>query len=89
MPIFTFFAVDKGNMTLIQFSNGINMMVDCRCSAERLSPGEYLREKIQKLDIVVVTHPHQDHLTGFQDVRILSTQASLALRQILPARSNF
>ena len=68
MPIFTFFAVDKGNMTLIQFSNGINMMVDCRWSGERLSPLEYLREKIQKLDIVVVTHPHQDHLTGFQEV---------------------
>jgi len=45
MPVFTFFAVDKGNMTLIQFSNGINMMVDCRRSAERLSPLEYLREK--------------------------------------------
>jgi len=68
MPVFTFFAVDKGNMTLIQFSNGINMMVDCRCSAERLSPLEYLRERIQKLDIVVVTHPHHDHLTGFQEV---------------------
>jgi competence protein ComEC len=68
MPVFTFFAVDKGNMALIQFSNGINMMVDCRQSAERLSPLEYLRTKIQKLDIVVITHPHQDHLTGLQEV---------------------
>ena len=68
MPIFTFFAVDKGNMALIQFSNGLNMMVDCRRSAERLSPLEYLRAKINKLDIVVITHPHQDHVTGFQEV---------------------
>lgn len=68
MPAFTFFAVDKGNMTLIQFANGINMMVDCRRSAERLSPLEYLRSKIKKLDIVVVTHPHQDHITGLQEV---------------------
>jgi beta-lactamase superfamily II metal-dependent hydrolase len=68
MPIFTLFAVDKGNMTLIQFSNGINMMVDCRRSEERLSPLELLRQKIKKLDIVVVTHPHQDHITGFQEV---------------------
>src|SRR5260370_30511102 len=68
MPIFTFFAVDKGNMTLIQFSNGINMMVDCRRSGERVSPLQYLREKIQKLDMLVVTHPHQDRLTGFQEV---------------------
>jgi competence protein ComEC len=68
MPTFTFFSVDKGNMALIQFSNGINMMVDCRCSAARLSPLEYLRQKIKKLDIVVVTHPHQDHITGLQEV---------------------
>lgn len=68
MPVFTFFAVDKGNMTLIQFSNGINMMVDCRRSAERLSPLEYLRSKITKLDIIVITHPHQDHITGLQEV---------------------
>lgn len=68
MAVFTFFAVDKGNMTLLQFSNGINMMVDCRCSAERPSPLEYLRAKIGKLDIVVITHPHQDHLTGLQEV---------------------
>lgn len=68
MPTFTFFAVDKGNMTLVQFSNGINMMVDCRRSADRLSPLDYLRAKIDKLDIVVITHPHQDHLTGLQEV---------------------
>jgi len=68
MPVFTFFAVDKGNMTLIQFQNGINMMVDCRRSAARLSPLEYLRSKVKKLDIVVVTHPHQDHLTGVEEV---------------------
>lgn len=68
MPTFTFFAVDKGNMTLIQFSNGINMMVDCRRSADRSSPLEYLRSKVEKLDIVVITHPHQDHITGLQEV---------------------
>jgi beta-lactamase superfamily II metal-dependent hydrolase len=68
MPMFTFFAVDKGNMTLIQFSNGINMMVDCRCSTERPSPLEYLQAKICKLDIVAITHPHQDHLTGLEEV---------------------
>jgi beta-lactamase superfamily II metal-dependent hydrolase len=68
MPTFTFFAVDKGNMALIQFPNGINMMVDCRRSAERVSPLEYLRTKVKKLDIVVITHPHQDHITGLQEV---------------------
>lgn len=68
MPVFTFFAVDKGNMALIQFSNGVNMMVDCRQSAERPSPLAYLKSKTHRLDIVVITHPHQDHLTGLQEV---------------------
>jgi competence protein ComEC len=68
IPTFTFFAVDKGNMTLIEFSNGINMMIDCRRSAERMSPLAYLRSKIEKLDIVVITHPHHDHLTGLREV---------------------
>jgi len=68
MPVYTFFAVDKGNMTLVQFSNGINMLVDCHCSSGRPTPAEYLESKIQKLDFAVVTHPHQDHLTGLKDV---------------------
>jgi competence protein ComEC len=68
IPTYTFFAVDKGNMTLIEFSNGFNMLVDCRASSTRPSPLEYLQSKVKKLDFVVITHPHQDHLTGLRDV---------------------
>jgi competence protein ComEC len=68
MPTFTFFAVDKGNMTLVQFSNGINLVVDCRDCLLRPSPLDYLKSKIQKLDIVAITHPHQDHISGLQQV---------------------
>jgi competence protein ComEC len=68
MANFTFFAVDKGHMTLVQFSNGINMLVDCRHSPQRLSPVEYLKSKIAELDFVVVTHPHQDHIGGIKAV---------------------
>jgi beta-lactamase superfamily II metal-dependent hydrolase len=68
-PVFTFFAVDKGNMTLVEFPNGLNMLVDCRVSASRPSPIQYLIQKhIKKLDLCVVTHSHHDHLTGLQDV---------------------
>jgi competence protein ComEC len=68
MPTYTFFAVDKGNMTLVQFPSGFNLLVDCRRSADRPSPLEYLKSKIQSLDAVAITHPHQDHLTGIQEV---------------------
>src|SRR5437764_14530754 len=55
-------------MSLVQFTNGINMMIDCRRAGDRPSPLQYLRQRIQKLDIVVVTHPHQDHLTCLEEV---------------------
>jgi competence protein ComEC len=68
VPIYTFFAVDKGHMVLVQFSNGVNMLVDCRVSGTRPSPLEYLKSRIRSLDFVVITHPHQDHLSGLQEV---------------------
>ena len=68
VPTHTFFAVGKGNMTLVQFSNGFNMLVDCRQSSEWPAPLPYLKSKIRSLDMVVITHPHQDHLTGLQEV---------------------
>jgi len=68
IPVYTFFAVDKGNMTLVEFSNGYNMLVDCYASATRPTPLEYLKSKIKKLDFVVITHPHQDHITGLKEV---------------------
>jgi ribonuclease BN (tRNA processing enzyme) len=58
----------KGNMVLVQFSNGINMLVDCNSVEGRPSPLEYLRSKIRTLDFVLITHPHQDHLTGLQEI---------------------
>lgn len=68
IPTYTFFAVDKGHMVLVQFSGGFNMLVDCRCSPSRPSPCEYLKSKITTLDLVVITHPHQDHLTGLKEL---------------------
>ena len=69
MPTYTFFAVDKGNMTLIQFLNGVSFLVDCRRSENRKSPLEYLASKgVRSLDFVVITHPHRDHLSGLEEV---------------------
>src|SRR5260221_1618515 len=67
-PTYTFFAVGKGHMTLVQFSSGFNMLVDCRRSSEWPSPLDHLKSKVRTLDMVVITHPHQDHLTGIQEI---------------------
>ena len=55
-------------MALIEFSNGVNMLMDCRSSSNRPSPIQYLKERINKLDFIIISHPHQDHLTGLKDV---------------------
>ena len=68
IPTFTFFAVGKGNMTLVEFDNGINMLVDCRRAADRPTPLQYLLDRVKKIDIVVISHPHCDHLTGFTEI---------------------
>ncbi len=68
LPVVTFFAVGKGNMVLVQFSNGINMLVDCNSVESWPSPLKYLRSKVRRLDFVLITHPHQDHLTGLEEI---------------------
>ena len=67
-PTYTFFAVGKGHMILVEFPSGVNMLVDCCRSQDWPTPLAHLKSKIQTLDIVVITHPHQDHLTGLQEV---------------------
>lgn len=68
IPTYTFFAVGKGHMTLVQFPGGFNMLMDCRRASEWPSPLQHLRSKIRTLDMVVVSHPHQDHLGGLHEV---------------------
>jgi beta-lactamase superfamily II metal-dependent hydrolase len=68
IPTFTFFAVEKGNMTLVEFDNGINMLVDCHQAEGRPTPLQYLVDRIKKLDILVISHPHRDHLTGLSEL---------------------
>ena len=77
LPTYTFFKVAKGNMTLVQFSNDFNMLVDCRRSSENPSPLEYLKSKISTLALLVITHPHQDHLTGLKELAMWFKPATL------------
>lgn len=68
LPTFTFFAVGKAHMTLVQFPDGQNMLVDCCRCPDYPTPLDHLKPRIRSLDIVVITHPHRDHLTGLKDV---------------------
>ena len=67
----TFIDVGQGSSTLIKFPGGITMLVDGGGFYDRsFDLGKYVvapylwREKIKKVDIMVLTHPDQDHIGG-------------------------
>jgi len=67
----TFLDVGQGNSGLIEFPGGGKMLVDGGgFYTKGFDVGKYVvapflwRERIKKLDIVVLTHPDQDHLGG-------------------------
>ena len=63
--------VGQGSATLIQFPHGVNMMIDgggfhdssFDMGKAVLAPFLYA-QRIRRIDIVVLTHPHPDHLQG-------------------------
>ncbi len=67
-----FFSVGQGEASLITFPDGKRMLVDGGGSFREggLDPGERLlapafwRRGIDRLDYLVLTHPHPDHLNG-------------------------
>ncbi len=67
-----FFSVGHGESTLISFPDGRKMLVDGGGSTRKggFDPGERLlapalwKRGIVKLDYLVLTHPHPDHLNG-------------------------
>jgi len=67
----TFIDVGQGSSTLIKFPGGVNMLVDGGGFYDRsFDLGKYVvapylwHEKIKKVDIMVLTHPDQDHVGG-------------------------
>ena len=61
--------------------NGYNVIVDTGPDFRY----QMLREKISKLDAVLMTHSHKDHIAGLDDVRAFNYQQ----QQSIPIYSNF
>lgn len=64
-----FFDVGQGDSELLQLADGKNILIDAGTS----ECGSYLVKElkslgIQKLDMVVATHPHADHIGGMQKI---------------------
>ncbi len=67
----TFLDVGQGSSTLIRFPGGTTMVVDGGGFYDRgFDPGRYVvgpylwRQRIKRIDILVLTHPDQDHAGG-------------------------
>lgn len=61
--------VGQGDSILVQFPTGQNMLVDAGTSTHGQSVVNYLKFlKISKIDILVASHPHEDHIGGMGDV---------------------
>ena len=63
----TFFDVDNGDSCLIRTPEGINILIDGGPEGKDIVKKLHLRG-IKKLDLVILSHPHSDHIDGLIEV---------------------
>lgn len=63
----TFLDVGQGDATLIQTRSGKNILVDTGESGDRLM-GKLRERGVRRIDALILSHPHADHIGGAQDV---------------------
>ena len=65
-----FLDVGQGDGAFLQFPNGRTMIIDAGMRSRRVDIGErvvvpYLRHRgVKRIDVVVASHPHSDHIGG-------------------------
>jgi competence protein ComEC len=64
-----FIDVGQGDSLLIQYHNGQTMLIDAGTSSAGSTVVSYLHQQgINKIDYLVATHPHEDHIGGMTAV---------------------
>ena len=74
----TFYPVKNGDTNLIEFPDGVNMLIDCKFRSEAEDNDDYnvindlltnklttKKKGLPYLNAFVLTHPDQDHCLGF------------------------
>jgi competence protein ComEC len=67
--IFTVWNVEHGSSVFVQTPNGRKVFLDCG-SSSGFSPAKEVNSTSEKkkLDFLVITHPHQDHITDILNI---------------------
>jgi len=66
-----FYAIDvgQGDSSLFIFPDGKSMLIDAGTPSSAKALVRYLKEcGLRKIDVLVATHPHSDHIGGFPEV---------------------
>lgn len=64
-----FIDVGQGDSTLFEFSDGKTMLIDAGENEMGGTVCDYIKERnIKKIDYLIGTHPHSDHIGGLDDV---------------------
>ncbi len=70
----TFFDVGQGDAALIQTPNGATVLIDAGVWRPGYNSGKSIilphleAQRIEKLDAVILSHPHADHIGGILDI---------------------
>lgn len=64
-----FIDVGQGDATLIRTPSGKNMLIDAATKSKSALVSDYIKsEGVKKLDVVIATHPDEDHIGGMTDI---------------------
>lgn len=59
----------QGDATIVRLPNGKIMVIDCNTDESPENVVDYLKKAgIKKIDYLVITHPHADHMSGTKEI---------------------
>ncbi len=64
-----FLDVGQGDSELIRLPDGVNILIDAGTNATEDELPEYLKDLgVSRIDVLIATHPHEDHIGGMDTV---------------------
>jgi competence protein ComEC len=66
---FVYLNAGQGDATIVRLPNGKIMVIDCNTDESPENIVQYLKKAgITKIDYLVITHPHSDHMSGTKEI---------------------